>query len=112
MTPQPTIASVTDFLEWKLSAQPKQRFEYCRGLLPDMLAWRNGYAAFNDATSVCRAVVDAYLSGEFDLAQSRVGDCEFSYFIIKRKSRDTTSRVWIRNEAKPGGRMTARGTRR
>jgi hypothetical protein len=97
-----------DFLQWKSSAGPRERFVYHRGFLPRDASPRSAIA--NVLSPVLHAVIDAYLAGSFDLAQRRHDDGDYSYLIIRRSVRDGSARIWKRPEGKHikgGGRVAA-----
>lgn len=91
-----TIATLESFLAWKHAARPGQRFEYHRGFFPRDLNPDNHEAREIFVTR--RAVIDAYLTGNFELVQRRHGPGDFAYFIVRRAVRDTAPRIWIRQE--------------
>jgi hypothetical protein len=84
---------------WKASARAGDRFEYYHGFLTDNFGLDlNG---LNARDAIRAETARLYLTGEYELAQARVGRLSdpgstFAYFIIKRGFRDTAPRFWKR----------------
>lgn len=87
-------AAVAQLAAWKASARAGERMVYYTGFLGSDLDL--DYEALQHRDAIRAEVVRLYLTGEYELAQNRVGGLSstFAYFIIKRGSRDTTPRLW------------------
>jgi hypothetical protein len=86
-------AAIASFAAWRDKVTAGSRFEYFTGHI--------GEASARDINvyQLKGEVVKAYLSGDFELAQTRLDSRRFSYFIIKRRVRDASIRLWIRGGA-------------
>jgi hypothetical protein len=95
------MSALDDFTAWKLSSVPGQRFEYYRGYIAKQVA------TVKSAAAIKSAVVEAYLSGDFDLTQLRHGLDDYSYFIVRRAKHDAELRLWISGEREARKDMVA-----
>lgn len=86
------MSLLDDFTAWQIAAKPGQRFEYHRGYIARQVTAGNPYA--RPIVIMCRAVIAAYLTGNFELVQQRHGTDDYSYFIVRRGKRDENLRLW------------------
>lgn len=88
-------AILEQFLAWQVAARAGDRFEYYRGFLAS--DYDLSLSARFNRDDIRAEAARLYMTGEYELAQTRVGGLRepgsiFAYFIIKRRSRDTTPR--------------------
>src|SRR6185437_6755506 len=61
-----------------------------------------GHYAINGGFVLREIVAAPYLSGWFDLVQRRHGRDDYSYLIIRRRTRDPEFRFWTRSKEQQG----------